>query len=51
MNYDKQSFLAGVSVGMKLKGVTGGRGSGGEEKPNGLKSAVIIPVTFSEATD
>lgn len=41
MNYDKNSFLAGISVGRTLKGwagVTGGFGGGGN-------SITIIPVS------
>ena len=54
MNYDKQSFLAGVSVGMKLKGVTGGHGSEGGGTPGKVdkfRSSVVIPVDFTIVSD
>nr|DAG31380.1 MAG TPA: hypothetical protein [Caudoviricetes sp.] len=41
MNYDKNSFLAGISVGRTLKGWAGGAGGFG----GGGNSITIIPVS------
>ena len=36
MNYDKSSFLAGISVGMTMKGWAGGNSGGGNTEGSGI---------------
>ena len=54
MDYDKNSFLAGIAVGQRLKGWAGagelniGGGSGIMVIPVTVETPVVIPADYSE---